>query len=133
VVDLRLVQSGTEFVYRSDEMQTVVQLEEAILRPDADHHPVAPSVESLEALGAHRARPNESVREYERSRLHGLVRADTEVEELPMNRNTLSKFRVRIRRTGFSGTEQRGGRVLAPRWPDVRAYLLRALGRDPEV
>lgn len=133
LVQLRIAQSGANYAYLRHEVQTLDQLEQVILHPSPGRKPEPPSKNELDKYGARRARPNESVSAYQRSRIHGKVSTESEVDDLHIHRNTLAVFRKSIMRTGFTGTEQRSGRSSAPRWPDVRSYLLRILGREPKV
>ncbi len=56
-----------------------------------------------------------------------------ELGDLPIDRGEVEEFRIEIAGTGVVGTEARTStvdrNVRAPRWPDVRDYLLTLLGR----
>jgi hypothetical protein len=131
VVELRIYQADVNWVYRRFEVNDLDRLVNVLLAPSLDHRPVRPSDEDLVRFGAQLALPNNSVRVFEQSEFHGILAEDSGRKELGTTYRKLERFRIAIARTGFKGTEYRtsnGG----PRWPDVRAYLLRALGRKDQ-
>lgn len=142
LLDLRIFQSGADWVYHSRDVNDPGELVAAILAPTDDHRPVRPSADSLAEHGAASALANDAVHEYERSPLHGRLRANVGHKSLGVPRRGLDGFRSRIHRTGFRSTEQlstadRATRIA--RWPDVRDYMLKLLGRkgtgmtDPDL
>jgi len=130
---LRIHESGADGVYHRWELNDLDQLVRAIADPDPARAPARPDQAELAAFGARvSAKVNEAVGHYEGSLVYGLVAPDIGQKSLAVPRRVLDRFRGQIAATGFDGTETRslaGRRVLAPRWPDVRDYLLRLLGR----
>ena len=127
IVELRIFQANANWVYRRHELNDLDRLIDALLSPAPDHRPVRPDDEVLRSFGAGLALPNRSVQIYEASEFHARLTEDSGRKELRTTYRKLESFRIAITRTGFNGTEYRhdGG----PRWPDVRAYVLRAIGR----
>lgn len=130
---LRIHESGADGVYHRWELNDLDQLVRAIVHPDAARSPKRPDEVELRAFGARlSAKVNEAVEHYETSLLYGQLAPDIGQKSLAVPRRVLDRFRRQIASTGFDGTETRslaGRRALAPRWPDVRDYLLRILGR----
>lgn len=135
LIDLRIYQCGADWVYNSRELNGPGQLVGALLAPDVNHRPLRPSDASLAEHGARTAHPNDAVHAYELSPLHGQLRAELDHRALGQHgvpKRGIDSFRVRIHQTGFRSTEQlstadRTARVA--RWPDVRDYMLKVLGR----
>lgn len=128
IVELRIHQANVNWVYRRFEVNDLERLVDVLLAPAADHQPLRPTDEELARFGAHVALPNDSIRVYEQSEFHGLLTDQSGRKELGTTYRKLERFRLAVARTGFKGTEYRVSRG-GPRWPDVRSYLLRALGR----
>lgn len=132
LVQLRIYQSGADWLYHRWEVNDPESLIAVVLEPDDDHAPQRPDQEELWQHGAHRAHTNRAVARYLRSPFAGRIRSETELDELGLPRRAVTQFRVEIAETGFTGTEllSTATRVhKAPRWPDVRDYLLTLLGR----
>ncbi len=132
LIDLRIFQSGADWVYHSREVNDPGELVAAVLTPTDSHHPVRPSAHSLAEHGAAAAQANDAVHAYERSPLHGRLRADIGHKSLGVPRRGIDSFRGRIHRTGFRSTEHLSTAdraIRIARWPDVRDYMLKLLGR----
>lgn len=132
LIQLRIHQSGADWLYHRWEVNGPDQLAAAVLEPSDDHAPERPDDEVLWQHGASRARPNRAVGVYLRSPFSGLLRTDVELHEIGLPRRAVQHFRIQIARTGFTGTELLSNATRehkAPRWPDVRDYLLTLLGR----
>jgi len=133
LVELRIFQAGTNFIYRRWEVNDVDRLIDALLDPKADHIPVCPSRAVLKRFGAQNAKVNRSMRVYERSSLYGALTTAIGHKALQPTKRTIDRFRSDVKNTGFSGTENledvAGTVNRTPRWPDVRDYMLRLLGR----
>ena len=133
LLGLRIHEAGADSVYHRWELNDIDQLERAITQPDPDRAPVRPDESELSRFGARvSAQVNDAVAHYERSLLYGQVAPDIGQKSLTVSRRSIDRFRRQIAETGFDGTETRSTatrRVVAPRWPDVRDYLLRLLGR----
>lgn len=131
LVQLRIHQAGTDWVYHRWEINGPEELLAAVLEPAADHAPQRPDDRVLAEFGARRARVNGSVAVYLRSRFAGRIRPEIGVAQLGTRRQ-VEELRKQVGRTGFDGTETRSNatrNVVAPRWPDVRDFLLTLLGR----
>lgn len=132
LVQLRLAHANPDRVYRRWELGDVSRVLDALQTDGPGRRPVWPMVDELRRCGAERARPNAAVAAYLDSPLSGMLRPGLRLSEIAVSRRQVDQLRLSIGRTGFSGTEQLSGArrtVLAPRWPDVRDYLLRLLGR----
>jgi hypothetical protein len=132
LIQMRIFESRADALYHRWEVNDLGRLVDAILNPDDDHAPARPASPVLAAYGARRAATNSAVRVYERSPLFGLLRSDVGLKSLHLPRRTTDHFRTDIADTGFDGTEDlsyAGRRHLAPRWPDVRDFVLTLLGR----
>lgn len=132
LVQLRLCHAHPDWVYLRWELPTVTAVVAALESRPTDRQPTMPDSGTLFEHGAERARPNEAVRAYLRSPLAGLLHEDLGQKRIEGGRATTDRLRRQVIATGFTGTELRGlsdRRILGPRWPDVRSYLLRLLGR----
>lgn len=132
LVQLRLAHASPDRVYRRWELADVAGILNAFSEVGEDRRPAWPSVDELRRFGADRARPNEAIAAYLASPLNGRLRPGLSLSDVGMSRRTVDELRFAIKRAGFAGTEQLTGAqraVLAPRWPDVRDFLLRLLGR----
>lgn len=138
LIQLRIAQAAPDWLYHRWEVNDPSRLVDAVLAPSPEHVVEAPDPDVLQPYGVvgpsdgRLAQTNESVRLYKASPLRGLLAPDLELDDLPMSRRQVESFRKRIARTGFVGTEVRVDvtrRTRAPRWPDVRDYLLTLLGR----
>jgi len=132
LIDLRIFQSGADWVYHSRDVNDPGELVAAILAPADGHRPVRPADRLLAEHGAVSARANDAVHAYERSPLHGRLRAEIGHKSLGVPRRGIDSFRGRIHRTGFRSTEQLSTAdqaIRVARWPDVRDYMLKLLGR----
>jgi CheY-like chemotaxis protein len=133
LVELRIFQAGTNFVYRRWELNDPDELVQALLSPKPDHIPVCPSRSVLKKFGAYGAQANRSVRVYEQSTVYRSLTTAVGQKGLRTTRSKIDGFKAEVRDTGFVGTEDldylAGGTERVPRWPDVRDYLLRLLGR----
>lgn len=133
LVQLRIHDAQTDFVYRRWEVNDPDRLTAAVRFPERDHAPVRPSPASLAAFGARRARPNQAVRLLEHSPLANRLFSGASHRTVRMPRRALDRLRSEIQRTGFESTEahgRAGGTVSRiARWPETRDYLLRLLGR----
>jgi hypothetical protein len=132
LVQLRLAHANPDRVYRRWELDDVSRVLDALQADGPDRRPAWPLVDALRRCGAERAHPNAAVAAYLDSPLSGMLRPELRLSEIGLSRRQVDQLRFSIGRTGFSGTEQLSGAqraVLAPRWPDVRDYLLRLLGR----
>lgn len=132
LVQLRIHQAGADWLYHRWEVNDLDRLATAIIDPSPEHRPVRPSDDELRRHGAASARPNQAVEVYQRSMLHGRLLPEIGLKALRLPRRTTNYFRVDIERTGFSGTEELSMATTSrrtPRWPDVRDFMLAALGR----
>jgi len=132
LIQLRIYQSGADWLYHRWEINGPDKLLAVVLDPDADHVPQRPDDEVLRGYGARRAQVNESVRLYLRSPFNGLLRSGTEAKDLEIPRRVIQRFRIEISDSGYDGTEMVSNATRihkGPRWPDVRDYLLTLLGR----
>lgn len=132
LVQLRLAHARPDRVYRRWELADVPRILDAFREDGRDRRPVSPSVAELRRFGADRARPNVAIAAYLASPLNGMLRPGLKSSEVGLPRRTVDELRFAVARAGFAGVEQLSGAqraVLAPRWPDVRDYLLRLLGR----
>lgn len=132
LIQLRIHQAGADWLYHRWEVNDPDHLAAAVLDPADDHTPQRPDDEILWQHGARRARANGAVAVYLRSRLAGRLRPDIEVEETGLSRRAVGTFRRKIAGMGFDGTENLSlatRNYTAPRWPDVRDYVLTLLGR----
>lgn len=129
LVELRIFQANADWVYRRYEVNDLARLIDVLREPSGDHRHARPSDADLARFGAHRALPNNSVRVYEESEFLGLLTGETGRKELRATYRRLESFRIAVAKTGFRGTEYRTNER-GPRWPDVRTYLLRVLGRE---
>jgi DNA-binding NarL/FixJ family response regulator len=139
VVEQRIYQSGADYIYRQFEINDVEWFVSQLISPDETHR-VQPVPEAeLRSYGAARARTNDAVREFERSVLHRRLRSTDSHSGLRrsgVQRRALDGFVEGIRRTGFATPEGRASgfnSARAPRFPDVKLYLLTLLGRVPET
>lgn len=131
LVQLRIHQANADWLYHRWEVNGPDQLAAAVLEPADDHAPQRPEDQVLRDLGARRARVNGSVTVYLRSRLAGRLRPNIEATEIGTRREVES-FRREIDETGFEATEHLSTATrnyVAPRWPDVRDFVLTLLGR----
>ncbi len=132
LIQLRIYQAGVDSVYHRWEVNDPGALLAAVLEADPAHAPVRPTDAVLKELGAVHARPNDAVRMYEMSPFLGLIREGIGLKSLDVPRRVVQRFRFGIADTGFDGAEETSAVThdhLAPRWPDVRDYLLTLLGR----
>lgn len=132
LVQLRLAHARPDQVYRRWELADVSRILDAFDDDGHDRRPAWPDPADLRRFGAERARPNDAVAAYLSSPLNGLLRPGLSVASLGLPRRKVDELRFAVTETGFTGTEHLSGAhraVLAPRWPDVRDYLLRLLGR----
>lgn len=132
LIQLRIHQSKADWLYHRWEVNDPDLLASAVLDPEDDHAPQRPDLEVLRLHGARRAQANRAVALYLRSPLSGLIRPRVELEEVGLSRHVVRRFRVSIAGAGFEGTEHLTDATRvhkAPRWPDVRDYLLTLLGR----
>jgi DNA-binding NarL/FixJ family response regulator len=132
LVQLRLVHAAPDLIYSRWELPSVESFIEALHRPGTDRAPASLTPASLSVFGVREPRPNDAVRAYVSSPLHGLIQPNVTLTDLKVSRREVEAFRRQIASTGFHGTEYRSrstGTVRAPRWPDVCEYLLRLLGR----
>lgn len=132
LIQLRIHQAGATWLYHRWELNDPDRLIAAVLEPDDSHAPHRPSDEVLREHGARRAKVNRAVAIYQRSRLAGLLRPNAEISDLALPRRAITRFRIQVFDTGYDGTEllTNATRVhKAPRWPDVRDYVLTLLGR----
>lgn len=132
LIQLRLHQADVDWLYHRWEVNDPDHLVAAVLEPSDDHVPQRPDESVLRLHGAHRAQTNRAVDIYLESSLAGRIRPDVEVDETGQSRRTVEGFRVDIAKAGFEGTEQLATwsrAYKAPRWPDVRDYVLTLLGR----
>lgn len=132
LVQLRIHQAGADWLYHRWEVNDPERLVATVLGPDDDHLPARPGEDLLWSFGARRGQANRAVAIYERSPLSGLLRPGVDLAELGLPRRVIQRFRQQISDVGFEGTEllTNATRVhKAPRWPDVRDYLLTLLGR----
>lgn len=132
LLDLRLFQARVDWVYHRRELNSPDALVAAVRDPSDEHRPVKPAEQVLRELGAVHAQVNELVRTYEDSALYGRIRADAGQKQLGVSRRVSDRLRVQAHRLGFASTEQLSRSRTAhriARWPDVRDFLLRVLGR----
>ena len=132
LIQLRIHQSGADWLYHRWELNDPERLIAALIDPDPEHVPKRPAEHLLAQHGARRALANDAVDAYGSSLLFGQLRQDVGIKSLHLPRRRIEAFRVRIARTGFEGTDDisyAGRTSRAPRWPDVRDYLLTLLGR----
>jgi hypothetical protein len=125
LVEQRIYQAGTEFLYRQWEINDPDRLEHALLEPD-DLHRVRPGREYvLRRHGAKGALTNDAVKEFEESMLHGNLYIGQIKRATGLSRRKLDGFVVRICRTGF----QHPDGVSTASWREVRDYVLVLMGR----
>lgn len=132
LIQLRIFQARADALYHRWEVNDLERLVDAIVDPKDDHVPARPPDDLLRQFGAHRARPSRALEVYRRSALFQRVTPNLELGSLGLARRTVDRFRWDVSRTGFDGTEELSmarGRPRAPRWPDVRDYVLTILGR----
>lgn len=131
MIDLRIFQANVDWVYQRHEINDLDRLVDTLRHPDAGHKPIRPSDVVLKQFGAHRALANDSVRVYERSDFYGSLTQESGRKELQTTWRKIGRFRVAIVHTGFEGTEVKTFDTVrrVPRWPDVRGYVMRVLGR----
>lgn len=131
-LQLRLAHAAPDIVYSRWELPTAEAFIDALRQDGSGRTPEQPDPQSLMRFGVRDPRPNDAVRAYVSSPLHGLIQPGTLAADLGMSKRHLDNFRQTVGATGFHGTEYRSrsrGRIQAPRWPDVLHYLLRLLGR----
>lgn len=134
LIQLRIHQAGANWLYHRWEVNDPQSLVAAILDPSDDHVPQRPDDALLMAHGAHRARANEAVSVYGRSRLFGRLRPGIGIKSLGFDPRSRipGNFRRSIARTGFEGTKPlvtESTSLKAPRWELTRDYVLTLLGR----
>lgn len=132
LIQLRIQQAGTDWLYHRWEVNAPDQLAAVVAEPADDHRPQRPSDEILMEHGARRLHAGRAVDVFLRSRLVGRIRPDIGVDETGLSRRSVGTFRKRIAGTGFDGTENLSTATrnyTAPRWPDVRDFVLTLLGR----
>lgn len=139
LIQLRISQAAPDWLYHRWEVNDPERLIQAILNPTDDHVLLRPGNGILEPHGVvslhtgRLARTNDAIRIYEQSAIRGFLWHDVELDDLPIDRGEVEQFRIAIAGSGFVGTEARTSTidrsVRAPRWPDVRDYLLTLLGR----
>ncbi|MGI9597063.1 MAG: hypothetical protein ACR2QK_12940 [Acidimicrobiales bacterium] len=121
----RLIRSGVDYVHERVDFQRVADLVEAVVNPEERYRPVSHPRNVLieEGLG-HGANPNRAVEIFKASPLYGRVRPGITQAAIGSRRAAIS-LRDEIIATGFIG------RGPAPRWNEVRDYLLKLTGRLP--
>lgn len=132
LIQLRIHQAKADWLYHRWEVNDPERLVAALLDPQEDHVPQRPTDAVLRGYGARRAYANRAVRLYKSSALSGLLRPGIGIKSLYLPRRTVDAFRVDVAGTGFDGTEELSTATRthrAPRWPDVRDFLLTLLGR----
>jgi len=133
LIQLRIHQAKADWLYHRWEVNDPDRLVSALLEPQLDHVPQRPDDAVLRRYGSHRAHTNRAVGLYQRSALSGLLRPGIGIKSLHLPRRKVDRFRVEVARTGFDGTEELSTATRvhrAPRWPDVRDFLLTLLGRQ---
>ena len=132
IVQLRLYQAGPDWVYYRWELNDPEALVEALCRPMPSRQPRRPTADELREFGVASAQVNEVIKHYEKSELYGRVHSTVGLKHLTVSRRTLDRFRSTTSVLGFRSTEQLSTVRQArrtPRWPDVRSFLLVAMGR----
>lgn len=133
LIQLRIHQAQADWLYHRWEVNDPDRLVSALLDPRPDHVPQRPKDSVLRQYGSQRAHTNRAITLYQRSALSGLLRPRIGIKSLHLPRSKIERLRVEVARSGFDGTEElsTANRIhRAPRWPDVRDYLLTLLGRQ---
>lgn len=133
LIQLRIHQANPNWLYHRWEVNDPERFVSALLDPEPDHAPQRPNDTVLRRYGSQRAQTNRAVELYHRSPLSGLLRPGIGIKSLHLPRRKVDRFRVEVARTGFEGTEDLSTATRvhrAPRWPDVRDFLLTLLGRQ---
>lgn len=121
----RLNRSGADYVRERHDFRFKADLVEAVVNPDERHRPVSHPKRVLleEGLGLG-ANPNRAVEIFQASPLYGRVRPGI-TQAATGSRRAALRLRDEIAASGFIGSGQ------APRWNEVRDYLLKLTGRLP--
>lgn len=130
VVQLRLHQSGAHWAYRRWELATTDDVVTALHWSRPERGPVRPPASELARFGIASGRPNDAVRAYIASELGGRLRPEMSHKQLlPIKRAEIDALKKAISATGLRPTGDLADPRGVPRWPEVRDYVLRALGR----
>lgn len=133
LIQLRIFQAEADWLYHRWEVNDPERLVSALIEPGVDHAPQRPTDEVLRLYGSRRLSANRAVTVYQRSPLSGLLRPGIGLKSLYVPRRRVDRFRVEVAEVGFDGTEGLSAVAptrRAPRWPDVRDFLLTLLGRQ---
>ncbi len=121
----RLIRSGADYVHERVDFQNVGDFVEAVVRPKARYRPVShPRTVLIEEGLGQGANPNRAVEIFKASPLYGQVLPGLTQTAIGSRRAAMT-LRDQVVASGFIGSGQ------APRWNEVRDFLLKLTGRLP--
>jgi hypothetical protein len=134
LVQLRLHQAAPDYCYHRFELGDLEALKEAVRFPERDHRPPPPNATTIRKLGAKKLLANDTVRAFEASPLHGVLKDSSAHRDLQHNhgisRRAVDGFKQQVIDCGYSFSEVDGrAHDDEPRWPDVRTLVLQLIGR----